>query len=205
MGTSVTTNPANQAMPRVPRLVYKLWCPQFSICNLQSAIPNTRRPTAFTLIELLIVLTVLGILAVLVVPRFSDAAQTSRENTLKDDLRYLRTQIVVFKAQHRDVPPGYPDGDASGTPRFDAFLRQMTSRTNEFCEVGATAACCLGPYLSKMPLNPVNGFSTVSVVANEVALPQADNTTGWIYKPQTLEIIPNLKGADIEGRAYSDY
>jgi general secretion pathway protein G len=172
---------------------------------LPPAVCGGRKRTAFTLIELLIVLTVLGILAAMVVPRFSDASQTSRENTLKDELRYLRTQVVVFKAQHRDVPPGYAGGDASGAPNADAFLKQMTSRTNESCEVGTTAAYGLGPYLSKMPMNPVNGLSTVSMVANGAALPEADNATGWIYKPQTLEIVPNLNGVDSEGRSYSDY
>jgi len=159
----------------------------------------------FTLVELLIVLCILGILAALVVPRFSDASHTARENTLKDDLRYLRTQIVVFKAQHRDVPPGYPGGDVGTPPTEAAFLTQMTGNTDEFCSVGTGAQYPNGPYLTKMPRNPVNGLNTIKVVANGVALGGTDNLTGWIFKPQTLEIIPNITGADSEGRLYSDY
>jgi prepilin-type N-terminal cleavage/methylation domain-containing protein len=171
-----------------------------------------RRPNAdlqgnlgFTLVELMIVLCILGIIAALVAPRFTDASHTARENTLKDDLRYLRTQIVVFKAQHRDVPPGYTSGDVSATPNEGEFLSQMTGKTNELCGVGTSDQYPLGPYLTNMPPNPVNGLNSIRVVANGAALGDPDNHSGWIFKPQTLEIIPNLEGVDSEGRSYTDY
>lgn len=163
------------------------------------------RRFGFTLVELLIVLSILGILAALVAPRFSDASHTARENTLKDDLRYIRTQIVVFKAQHRDVPPGYPGGDMTAAPTEAAFIAQMSGKTNELCGVGTTDQYPLGPYLTKMPPNPVNNLNTIRVVGNGAALGDTDNLTGWIFKPQTLEIIPNLTGVDSEGRLYTDY
>src|SRR3954447_24016768 len=72
-----------------------------------------RRRRAFTLIEILIVVVILGILATIVLPQFSNASNTARESALKDDLRYLRTQVAVYKAQHHDVAPGYPGGDTS--------------------------------------------------------------------------------------------
>src|SRR6185295_7253169 len=73
------------------------------------------RTAAFTLIEILIVVVILGILATIVVPQFSNASINAKENTLKDELRYLRTQIVVYKAQHHDIAPGYPGGDNTAT------------------------------------------------------------------------------------------
>ena len=88
---------------------------------------------AFTLIELLIVIVILGILATIVVPQFSNASINAKENTLKDELRYLRTQIVVYKAQHHDVPPGYPNGDrtvpATGQ-RWEESLRVQGTEGN---------------------------------------------------------------------------
>src|ERR1043165_3881360 len=121
----------------------------------------------FTLIEILIVVVILGVLGAVVLPRFSDASITSRENTLKDDLRFTRTQIIVFKAQHADTAPGYPGGNTSASPTAQDFLVQMTSPTDEFCNIIKTPTQKrFGPYLKKMPANPLNGLSTILIVAN---------------------------------------
>jgi prepilin-type N-terminal cleavage/methylation domain-containing protein len=165
--------------------------------------------SAFTLVEILIVVVILGILGAVVLPKFTDASHIARANTLKDELRYLRTQIVVFKAQHQDVPPGYPPGNRNGTPTSAEFLRQMTGVSDELGKVGtASAKYRLGPYLSKMPENPLNGLGTIMVVSNGQLMPPAgmpDGSTGWILKPQTLEIMPNQPGVDADGIRYIDY
>ena len=83
----------------------------------------------FTLIEMLIVVVILGILATIVIPQFSNASINAKENMLKDELRYLRTQIVVYKAQHHDVNPGYPGGDTTKSATDTDFLQQMTRRS----------------------------------------------------------------------------
>jgi len=170
---------------------------------------RTRRKgaRAFSMIEMLIVVAILGIVGALVLPKFSDASHTARQNMLKDDLRYLRTQIIVFKAQHRDVPPGYPNGNTALTPTADAFVEQMTRNTNELCAVGpAGPAYKFGPYLSRVPPNPINNLATIRVIPNGSPMPaEADNSTGWIYKPETLEIVPNSPGTDANGTRYIDY
>lgn len=164
---------------------------------------------AFTLIEILIVVVILGILGAIVLPNFSDAAHIARENTLKDELRYLRTQIVVYKAQHRDTPSGYPGGNRAAAPTEAEFLRQMTGTTDDLSAVGARSATfCYGPYLSKMPQNPLNGLSTILIVPNGQLMPpagQPDESTGWIYKAATLELMPNSSGVDADGIRYLDY
>ena len=163
----------------------------------------------YTLIEILIVVVILGVLGAIVLPKFSDASHTTLENTLKDDLRYTRTQIIVFKAQHNDTAPGYPCGKTSASPTEQDFLMQMTLATDEFCNLyKPSAAKKLGPYLKKMPVNSLNGLSTILIVPNGSSMPPAglpDNSTGWIYKPQTLELIPNTAGNDTEGTPYVEY
>src|SRR5437870_688383 len=178
----------------------------------QSRQRSTLRARGFTLIEVLIVVVIIGILATVVVPQMSGASKEARDNTLKDEMRYLRTQIQVFKAQHIDKSPGYPGGNISGVPTEQAFLDQMTSYSDENCGTSATAtaSCKFGPYLSRMPDNPVNGSHAIKMIPNNALLPApiaAEATQyGWIYKPATQEIIPNLTGYDNDGKTlYSKY
>jgi general secretion pathway protein G len=160
----------------------------------------------FTLVEILIVVVVLGILAAIAVPKLSNASQSARENTLKDDLRFLRTQITVYQSQHHEVYPGYPGGDTAGTPTEAAFIAQLTLNTDEYgnTNAGATATYKFGPYLTKMPENPVNGLATLKII--DAGQPMtADATTGWLYQPSTGAVLPNLSGIDSEGKSFSQY
>jgi general secretion pathway protein G len=168
---------------------------------------NVKR-NAFTLIEVLIVVVILGILATVVIPQFSNASKEARENTLKDELRYLRIQIAVFKAQHRDVPPGYPNGDLTAAASESSLLDQLTKYTSEDCKTSATVSNIykFGPYLSKMPSNPINGLSAVKFVADADELPAPDDATyGWIYKPKTQQIVANSTGNDGNSTPYISY
>lgn len=161
----------------------------------------------FTLVEILIVIIILGILATIVVPQFTSASQQARENSLKDDLRFMRSQCGVYKVEHRDIPPGYPGGDRTAVPTASDFEDQMTLHTDVYSATNATASAVykFGPYLSRMPANPLNNLSTVIVIANGGAIPAADDSSGWFYKPETLEFKANVTGIDANGKAYNDY
>jgi hypothetical protein len=63
-----------------------------------------------------------------------------------------------------------------------------------------------GPYLRKMPENPVNGKNTVQVIANNEDFPVAgDDSHGWIYKPATLTFKADSPGTDDNGKSYFSY
>ena len=164
-----------------------------------------RCAVAFTLVGTLIVVAILAIVAAIVVPRFSSAAHITRENTLKDDLRYLRTQIGVYKATHQDFPPGYQNG-AMLQPVDQTFIAQMTQFTDVAGNVSATSSATFqyGPYLMKMPPNPLTGLTTIKIALNPAAM-IPDNSTGWIYDPLTQDIIANTMLADSDGMAYAQY
>jgi general secretion pathway protein G len=150
---------------------------------------------AFTLVEILIVVVILGILATVVVPQFSNASAQAKENTLKDELRYLRTQIVVFKAQHRDIAPGVT------APIED----QMTMFTDELGNTNATATAVFkyGPYLSKMPKNTLNQLDTLEITTDSP--PVGDGSHGWEYNLTTQEIIADLNTVDEAGIRHDAY
>lgn len=150
---------------------------------------------------------VLVILATVVIPQFSHASQKSKQDTLRDVLQYLRTQVAVFKAQHQDVPPGYPKGNPTATPAAAAFVAQLTAHSDVNFRLfdQSSPAYPYGPYIREMQINPVNGLNSMEMVGNNQPIPPPDGKTGWIYKPQTQEIIPNVIGKDESGTPYSNY
>ena len=166
------------------------------------------RRHAFTLVELLIVIVLIGILAMIVIPAYLRASQPAMENVLRENLRSMRTRIELFTGQHAGLPPGYPNGDLGATPTAAALIAQMTQYTSES---GATSptyslATPIKPYLTHMPTNPFNDLDAVRVLADSEAVPTADGATyGWFYKPATRQFVANTPGNDETGRAYSDY
>lgn len=158
---------------------------------------------AFTLVEILIVVVILAILATVAIPKFSNASQVARESTMKDDLRFLRNQIAVYRAQHNDVSPGYVGGNTSTTPTHEIFVAQLTETTNIFGVIGGTGTK-FGPYLTRMPENPINGKVTVKMITGNDALASDDNY-GWLFNPTTSVIRAANSGADNEGKPYLDY
>jgi general secretion pathway protein G len=50
----------------------------------------------FTLIEMLIVVTIIGILAAIIMPRFMSTADTARKNAHKAERQHLNAQIELF-------------------------------------------------------------------------------------------------------------
>ncbi len=153
------------------------------------------RQSAFTLVELLIVVTIIGILATVVIPQFSNASSQARENALKDELRYLRTQIVVYKAQHRDNAPG-TNGD---------FVQQMTMFTDEAGATSATRTAThkFGPYVPRIAKNPINDLKTIEVTTQDPLV--ADGGHGWKYNAATQQFIADVVGNDTVGTPFSQY
>ena len=68
-----------------------------------------RRRCGFTLIEVLIVITVIAILAMLVVPRAMGARRKAKEAQLRGNLKQLRDGIERFEATTAAWPPSAAD------------------------------------------------------------------------------------------------
>src|SRR6266699_3339857 len=61
--------------------------------------------SGFTLVEIQIVVIILGILAAIEIPQFTNASQDARESALLSQLQTLRSQIELYKLQHFDKLP----------------------------------------------------------------------------------------------------
>ena len=146
-----------------------------------------RSKKAFTLVEILIVVIILGILAAVVIPQFSAASNDTRDSSVLTDLKTLRSQIQLYKAQHADT---YPTD----------FANQMTLYTdiNGNTNTTYTSTFRFGPYMLAVPANPYTGVNTVTTVTGAAtAYSEAEDLNqGWWYNSTTGEIrchVPNSK------------
>ena len=64
-----------------------------------------RRNRAFTLVEILIVVVILGILAAIVVPQFTNAADEARNGNVVTQLRTLENQLELYRARNNGSYP----------------------------------------------------------------------------------------------------
>jgi general secretion pathway protein G len=118
---------------------------------------NYRRaagPDGFTLVEILIVVIILGILAGVVIPQFSNASQDSRSDALKSQLHAVRTAISAYYMEHMDT---YPDLSTGWGPLMNQTNAQGVTNGS---------GTSFGPYLSQVPTNPLSGGSNVATVAD---------------------------------------
>jgi general secretion pathway protein G len=121
----------------------------------------------FTLVEILIVVIILGILAAIVMPQFSNASQDSKADALRAQLRTVRSAIEVYQMQHIDQ---LPDLVGSWTP----LLTQTNARG------GTTGTPLFGPYMTSAPVNSLTGGSHIGA--------SAGSGVDWVWTPGTGKI-----------------
>ena len=160
----------------------------------------------FTLVEILIVVIILGILAAIVLPKFSSASETARASTMAQDLRVTRTQLAVYQTEHIGVPAGYPpDG---GEANEATFVAQMTMASDDSgaTQADSTLVFRYGPYWRKAPTNPFNGKESVKVLTDAEGFPDAaSDEFGWVYQPATRMFVSDAAGQDGFGKLYFEY
>ncbi|MCA9285091.1 MAG: prepilin-type N-terminal cleavage/methylation domain-containing protein [Phycisphaerales bacterium] len=66
---------------------------------------KARAKRGFTLIEILIVVVILGILAAIVIPQFTDASQEASESAVKSQLQTMRSQVELFRVKNGGALP----------------------------------------------------------------------------------------------------
>ena len=145
----------------------------------------------FTLVEILIVVVILGILAAIVIPQFTEASNEARTSALVSDLQTVRSQIELFKIQHTDALPGA----ATATTATEALI----SYTNVDGTVSSTQAPGVGrfgPYLQKIPTNPFASANNAVIeeVTTNPALDAGDDDPGWFFNTVTGAFGANTAG-----------
>ena len=139
-----------------------------------------RRHSAFSLVELVMVVTIIGIVAAIAVPRLASASGTASANALRATLANVRKAIDVYFAEHGSFP-GYLPGTT--TPDGTRFAQQLLEYTDETGASNTTYGYpyVFGPYLrAPFAKNPTNNLSTVTVKANPSDPDPADGSVGWV-------------------------
>jgi general secretion pathway protein G len=149
------------------------------------------RKSGFTLVEILIVVIILGILAAIVIPQFTNASEDARKNSLTSQLQTLRSQVELFKLQHRDRFPTADINDVATAWDWD----KLTSKTDED---GVLSAGSLGPYMQQRPINPLNSGSFMQSMATDPAVGDAGvATAGFVFSQATGKIFALDKNIEV--------
>jgi general secretion pathway protein G len=122
-----------------------------------------KKQNAFTLVELVVVVLILGILAAVAAPRLFDTANNARESGSKQSLAVVRDAIELYKSQNGSFPPA------------------------------ATLSTALKPYIKgQFPAVQVgaNKNANVAVATSPITTPVAGGA-GWAYDAASGEIVIN--------------
>ncbi len=133
-----------------------------------------RNRTAFTLVEVLIVVVIMAVLAATIIPQFTNSTNDAKDSTVLFNLHSMRSLIELYKSQHNGTAPG-------------ADLKELTSATDRAGNIGTGASYPYGPYLQKIPVNP---FTDSNTVAQPTSVPPTATVSGagWLYDPTTGQI-----------------
>jgi general secretion pathway protein G len=124
-----------------------------------TAIRNRSRK-GFTLVEILIVVIILGILAAIVIPQFTNASQDARRSALASTVQSVRSQVELYKLQHGDTLP------------------DLVTNWNPFTATTTYSGVTFGPYMQNAPENQLMANS--AVVKNGTSV-SAGDTQGFVY------------------------
>lgn len=138
----------------------------------------------FTLIELLVVIVVIAVLAMIVIPKFTDSGRRSKEASLHSDLAQLRSAVATFQTDTGAYPPSLATLIITDPTKIPA-----TGLKSDGTSAPISPNDWHGPYLDSIPNDPINNgtFSystasgTVGKVNSQAPGNGLDNTpySGW--------------------------
>lgn len=130
---------------------------------------------AFTLVEILIVVVILGILAAIVVPQFTNASSEAQAGNVATQLQTIRSQIELYRVKNNgDRPASLETGGAGDVAWADLIADE---------------------YMRSAPMNPRTRSTAVAPLA---ALPAAGEVpalvagdVGWLFHADSGQIFAN--------------
>lgn len=161
--------------------------------------------TASRLVEIAAFAILLGALGFMMALPSPDLPSNSVEDLdLHDRVALLRAATFRFEMDHQ------ADGQlirVSNQPAL--FVDQLTGRTRldgtGDMLTGSFDDRWFGPYLERIPVNPINGLNTIRCMPEGITVAVLTGEAGWVYVPSTGELLADLPGEDSRGVAYAEY
>lgn len=124
----------------------------------------------FTFVEIFIVITIIGILAMIFIPNFAGFDRGARVAATQANLNTVRTAITVFRSKEGSYP---------------VSLNDLTTKT--YLDVGISKA-----YLKKMPAELISNAKGENNSSDQVSSELLSNTGGWAYLTDKAEVVVNI-------------
>lgn len=122
---------------------------------------------AFTLVEVLVVVVILGILAAVVVPQFAGATGDSQKAAIADQVNKMRRMIAVYYVRNGNVYP------------------TITAGTGTWGELIAPGS----QYMRSIPINQwVGGVNGGVIIIRNSPDAAYQTTHGWIWDPASGQL-----------------
>ncbi len=167
---------------------------------------------AFSLVEMIIVVVIIGILAAIAIPRLSRGASGAADSGVRGNLSVLRNGIELYFYEHGEYPGKNAAGAAIAGSEA-ALIAQLTQYTDDAGDPSLTrdATHRFGPYLRKgmppCPVAPRIGKTGVAMVSGVTvpAYTAAAADAGWVFNFDTGDIVVNSNNTDDDGVSYDAY
>lgn len=124
--------------------------------------PRVRKHSAFSLVELVVVVLIVGILAAVAAPRMFNTASNARSSSTKASLVVVRDAIELYRAQNGSYPPV-----ATLTTDLQPFIK--------------------GPFPS-VQITTTNNNSNIRQISGAFT---PSGTQGWAYDPTSGDFYVN--------------
>ena len=124
----------------------------------------------FTLIEILIVVTIIAILATTLLPNFIGFDVEARIAATQTNLNSLRTRITLFRAKEGNYPE-----------TLDELL------TIQYDDMGVKR-----PYLDRLPPELISSKKGSNAITNITSGDQPSNAGGWAYIKDKADVVVNV-------------